>query len=57
MDVTYRVEGLEIPNEKIGDQLGLKPSTFCILGRCSCHGATGTSWQWSSRQAIYVATL
>ena len=45
MDVTYKVEGLEISE---GDQLGLE------LGRCSYHGATGTPWQWSRRQAIYV---
>ena len=37
-DVTYKVEGLEISE----DRLGLEPSTFCILGRCSYHGATGT---------------
>ena len=50
--------GLEILEErKSGDQLGFKPSTFCILGRCSYNGATGTPWRWSRRQAIIIATL
>ena len=40
-DVNVQSEGLEIP-EKIGDQLGLEPSTFCSLGRCSFHRATET---------------
>ena len=57
-DVKLHSEGLEIPEErKFGDQLGFEPSTFCILDRCSYHGATGTPWQWSRRQAIYSYTV
>ena len=39
----YTKSDIGYPQIKVGDQLGLEPNTFFSLGRCSYHGATGTS--------------